>query len=275
VQLVFDRPVTPRRRREGRRRESAVSTVSDIWHGPPFPVEARQPGPDPERTSYRSFLYFTDTDGNTWLVQEVTTRSSVTDPATPTASPRVQRRGILPPLEGDRRRKLTPTPRLQAASQLIWRAGGETGMVTVDTIGKVRRAYWVQGRKIKAIARDLKLARWTVRRIVRGGPSADRQSTSRRGQDCTPVRGQSSVPIDSHRQPGCPAKAGPWHRHRVRGELWLFTPWLTPERGPARKTTDIAGLLPQLAGCGRVSIYLSRVSQLSVPHPTDRVAALP
>ena len=48
--------------------------VSDIWHGPPFPVEARQPGPDPKRTSYRSFLYFTDPDGNTWLVQEVTTR---------------------------------------------------------------------------------------------------------------------------------------------------------------------------------------------------------
>jgi catechol 2,3-dioxygenase-like lactoylglutathione lyase family enzyme len=48
--------------------------VSDIWHGPPFPVEARQPGPDPERTSYGSFFYFTDPDGNTWLVQEVTTR---------------------------------------------------------------------------------------------------------------------------------------------------------------------------------------------------------
>ncbi|HEY2435673.1 MAG TPA: VOC family protein [Solirubrobacteraceae bacterium] len=48
--------------------------VSDIWHGPPFPVEARQPGPDPERSSYGSFLYFTDPDGNTWLVQEVTTR---------------------------------------------------------------------------------------------------------------------------------------------------------------------------------------------------------
>src|ERR1700719_1277117 len=28
--------------------------VSDIWHGPPFPVEARQPGPDPERASYGS-----------------------------------------------------------------------------------------------------------------------------------------------------------------------------------------------------------------------------
>ncbi len=48
--------------------------VSDIWHGPPFPVEARQPGPDPERASYGSFFSFTDPDGNTWLVQEVTTR---------------------------------------------------------------------------------------------------------------------------------------------------------------------------------------------------------
>jgi catechol 2,3-dioxygenase-like lactoylglutathione lyase family enzyme len=48
--------------------------TSEIWHGPPFPPEARQPGPDPERTSYGSFLSFTDPDGNAWLVQEVTTR---------------------------------------------------------------------------------------------------------------------------------------------------------------------------------------------------------
>jgi catechol 2,3-dioxygenase-like lactoylglutathione lyase family enzyme len=48
--------------------------VSDIWHGPPFPVEARQPGTDPERTSYGSFFSFTDPDANTWLVQEVTSR---------------------------------------------------------------------------------------------------------------------------------------------------------------------------------------------------------
>jgi catechol 2,3-dioxygenase-like lactoylglutathione lyase family enzyme len=48
--------------------------ASAIWHGPPFPVEARQPGPDPDRTSYGSFCSFTDPDGNTWLVQEVTTR---------------------------------------------------------------------------------------------------------------------------------------------------------------------------------------------------------
>ena len=40
--------------------------VSDIWHGPPFPVEARQPGPDPERAATTDrCCYFTDPDGNT------------------------------------------------------------------------------------------------------------------------------------------------------------------------------------------------------------------
>ena len=48
--------------------------VLDVWHGPPFPVEARQPGPDPERASYGSFCSFMDPDGNLWIVQEVTTR---------------------------------------------------------------------------------------------------------------------------------------------------------------------------------------------------------
>ena len=30
--------------------------ASEIWHGPPFPAEARQPGSDPGRTSYGSFF---------------------------------------------------------------------------------------------------------------------------------------------------------------------------------------------------------------------------
>src|SRR6478752_516803 len=42
--------------------------VSAVWHGPPFPLEARQPGPDPERASYGSFCSFNDPDGNLWLV---------------------------------------------------------------------------------------------------------------------------------------------------------------------------------------------------------------
>src|SRR3984893_5511750 len=48
--------------------------VSDVWHGAPFPLEARQPGADPKRASYGSFFSFNDPDGNTWLVQEVTMR---------------------------------------------------------------------------------------------------------------------------------------------------------------------------------------------------------
>jgi catechol 2,3-dioxygenase-like lactoylglutathione lyase family enzyme len=49
--------------------------VSDVWHGPPFPIAARQPGPDPERASYGSFCSFTDPDANLWIVQEVTKRA--------------------------------------------------------------------------------------------------------------------------------------------------------------------------------------------------------
>jgi hypothetical protein len=48
--------------------------ASDVWHGAPFPVEARLSGPDPAHTSYGSFCSFSDPDGNAWLVQEVTTR---------------------------------------------------------------------------------------------------------------------------------------------------------------------------------------------------------
>ena len=46
----------------------------ELMSGASFPPEARLPGPDPKRTSYGSFFSFSDPDGNTWLVQEVTTR---------------------------------------------------------------------------------------------------------------------------------------------------------------------------------------------------------
>ncbi len=48
--------------------------ATDMWHGAPFPPDARLSGPDPEHTSYGSFFSFNDPDGNAWLVQEVTTR---------------------------------------------------------------------------------------------------------------------------------------------------------------------------------------------------------
>jgi len=48
--------------------------ASEVWHGPPFPPEARRSGPDPKHTSYGSYFAFDDPDGNAWIVQEVTTR---------------------------------------------------------------------------------------------------------------------------------------------------------------------------------------------------------
>ena len=36
-----------------------------------FGAEGQQPGLDPERRSYGTYLTFKDPDGNTWLVQEV------------------------------------------------------------------------------------------------------------------------------------------------------------------------------------------------------------
>jgi catechol 2,3-dioxygenase-like lactoylglutathione lyase family enzyme len=45
--------------------------VSDVFHlGPEGPAA----GPDPERRSYGSLATFSDPDGNSWLLQEITTR---------------------------------------------------------------------------------------------------------------------------------------------------------------------------------------------------------
>lgn len=42
--------------------------VSEVFH---FDAGTQKSGPDPQRSSYNSFLRFQDPDGNGWLVQEV------------------------------------------------------------------------------------------------------------------------------------------------------------------------------------------------------------
>jgi catechol 2,3-dioxygenase-like lactoylglutathione lyase family enzyme len=41
--------------------------VSEIVH---YEAGERKPGPDPEHSDYNSFAYFSDPDGNTWVLQE-------------------------------------------------------------------------------------------------------------------------------------------------------------------------------------------------------------
>jgi len=45
-------------------------------------------------------------------------------------------------------------------------------MLVVETIAKIRRAYFVQGKPIKAICRELRVSRKVVRKVVRGGATA-------------------------------------------------------------------------------------------------------
>jgi plasmid maintenance system antidote protein VapI len=42
-------------------------------------------------------------------------------------------------------------------------------MLTVDTIGRIRREHFLKGKTIKEIARDLRVSRNTVRKVLRSG----------------------------------------------------------------------------------------------------------
>jgi len=46
-----------------------------VWPFGPSPIaQAQLTGPSPDHTSYRSYATFRDLNGNSWLLQEVTTR---------------------------------------------------------------------------------------------------------------------------------------------------------------------------------------------------------
>jgi hypothetical protein len=55
---------------------------------------------------------------------------------------------------------------LISASKLL---EAEAGMLVVETIAKIRRAYFRQGKAIKAICRELGVSRKVVRKVIRTG----------------------------------------------------------------------------------------------------------
>jgi hypothetical protein len=45
--------------------------------------------------------------------------------------------------------------------------GAEVGMLVVETIAKIRRAFFVQKKPIKVICRELRVSRKVVRKVIR------------------------------------------------------------------------------------------------------------
>jgi transposase len=52
---------------------------------------------------------------------------------------------------------------------LVVPEGARSGMLTVDTIGRIRRAHFVEGQPIREIARRLRVSRKSVRKAIRTG----------------------------------------------------------------------------------------------------------
>src|SRR5437879_414168 len=51
---------------------------------------------------------------------------------------------------------------------LVVLGGAWPGMVTVETIGRIRRAFLVDHKPIRQIVRELRISRKTVRKAIRG-----------------------------------------------------------------------------------------------------------
>ena len=79
------------------------------------------------------------------------------------------------------------------------------GMLVVETVAKIRRAYFVQGKAIKAICRELNVSRKVVRKILR---SEATEFHCRREEQPMPRLGPWQEALDrllihSSRQSGC------------------------------------------------------------------------
>ena len=99
-------------------------------------------------------------------------------------------------------------------------------MLVVETVGRIRRAYFVQRRSIRTIARELKLSRNTVRKAVRSGET---KFAYERGVQPRP-------------------KLGPWidELERLLAEN---------DAQPARERLDLIGIFEALRRLGYVGSY--------------------
>src|SRR5437667_6491692 len=124
----------------------------------------------------------------------------------------------------------------------FWEA--EIGMLVVETIAKIRRAFFVQKKPIKEICRDLRVSRKAVRKIVRS--------------DATEFHYERAIqPLP---------KIGPW-RDRLD---WLLR---GNEEKPARERLTLVRLFEELRGFGYEGSY-DAVRRYAINWRKERSAAL-
>jgi transposase len=69
-------------------------------------------------------------------------------------------------------------------------------MLVVETIARIRREDFITGKTIKEIARDLKVSRNTVRKVLRSGEASFVRSGSPATTEARPVDGRSRRTAD-------------------------------------------------------------------------------
>src|SRR6476469_8974966 len=103
----------------------------------------------------------------------------------------VFRHGRRTPYSGGSASNRDPGARVHSGFHRVMEA--EVGMLVVETIAKIRRAYFVHGQPIKAICRELGVSRKVVRKVIRSEATEFRYE---RETQPLPKMGQWSAELD-------------------------------------------------------------------------------
>jgi hypothetical protein len=144
----------------------------------------------------------------------------------------------------------------------------EFGMLVVETIAKIRRAYFVDGRPIEAICRELGVARKVVRKVIRSQSTEFRYERETQPQ---PKMGPWSAELDrllvaNESNPRSHRLRNPGHLRRCERyqQSSPINPFWTPIEGPV--PTPIDTVLPRLRVAGTVIWYRTSMSDPRQPH---------
>src|SRR6266404_3521185 len=100
--------------------------------------------------------------------------------------------------------------------------GVRLGMLVVETIAKIRRAYFAQKKPIKAICREFRVSRKVVRKVIRSEATEFRYERQAAAAEDRPLAGRDRRAVAGEREQACTraADADPDIRGAARPRLW-------------------------------------------------------